>query len=65
LLLTSEAKVLAAHAGLVLVVVEADRTPVNVVTEAFDMLRELPRVVAVLNKRRKPARDPTSYYGYR
>lgn len=64
LLLTAEAKVVAARAGLVLVVVEADHTPLSTVTEAFELLRDLPSVVAVLNKRRKPQRDPTSYYGY-
>lgn len=63
LLLTMEARVLAPRMGLVLMVVEAGRTARGSVAQAFEMVKDVPKVVSVLNKRRKPQVDPLSYYG--
>lgn len=63
LLLTTESAVLAAKVGQVVMVVEASKTPRNVVREAFDALSGCPLVLSVLNKCEGSA---TEYrrYGY-
>jgi receptor protein-tyrosine kinase len=50
LLLTNEAKVLASHIGQVVLVVEASKTPRNVVAQAFAAVEHCPNVLSVLNK---------------
>jgi receptor protein-tyrosine kinase len=62
LLVTNEAKVLAAHVGQVLLVVEASRTPRESVELAFDSLEECPVVMSVLN--RADGRAGSDGYGY-
>lgn len=50
LLATNEAQVLASRVGQVVVVVEASKSPISAVAEAFAMLHACPVVMAVLNK---------------
>lgn len=57
LLASTESRVLAAHMGQVLVVVEADRTAQAKINEAMAALESCPLVFTVLNKARKAAAD--------
>ena len=61
LLVTNEAQVLAARVGQVVMVVEASKSPMAVVAQAFAMLQNCPVVMAVLNK--APALSLSSGYG--
>lgn len=63
LLLTSEAKVLAAHMGQIVVVVEESKTPYATLQQAFAMVEQCPIVMSVLNKGQKARPDYGSYYG--
>ncbi len=62
LLLTNEAKVLAARLGQVVLVVHAAHTPRGVVSQAFAALEQCPIVMSVLNKSREPG--IRTGYGY-
>ena len=62
LLLTSEAKVLAARLGQVVMVVEAGSTSRAAVTEAFAAVEQCPKVMSVLNRCAEPLNDRR--YGY-
>ena len=62
LLLTNEAKVLASRVGQVVLVVEASRTPRDVVAQAFAAVEECPVVLSVLNK--APESAAPLGYGY-
>ena len=64
LLGTTEAAVLAARVGQVLLVVEASRTPAELVAQAFATVEPGTHVMAVLNKGRLPARGYGYGYGY-
>lgn len=61
-LAATEARQLAARAGQVVVVVEADKTDSRLVGQAFAALAEYPLVSSVLNKR--PGPPPGTAYGY-
>lgn len=63
LLATTEARVLARRMGQVLVVVEADRTPQQAVSEAFAALAGCANVLSVLNKV-PSGRSRHAAYGY-
>lgn len=60
LLLTNEAKVLASRVGQVVLVVEASKTPRDVVAQAFAAVEQCPIVLSVLNK----APDSATPLGY-
>jgi protein-tyrosine kinase len=60
LLVTNEAKVLAARLGQVLLVVQASRTTRANVAQAFAALEQCPVVMSVLNR----ASEPAEVYGY-
>jgi len=62
LLLTNEAKVLASRVGQVVLVVEASKTPRDVVAEAFAAVEQCPLVLSVLNK--APESATPLGYGY-
>lgn len=62
LLLTNEAKVLASRVGQVVLVVEASRTPRDVVAQAFAAVEQCPVVLSVLNK--APESATSLGYGY-
>jgi protein-tyrosine kinase len=62
LLLTNEAKVLASRVGQVVLVVEASKTPRDVVAQAFAAVEQCPIVLSVLNKAPESA-TPVGY-GY-
>lgn len=62
LLLTNEAKVLASRVGQVVLVVEASKTPRDVVAQAFAAVEECPVVLSVLNK--APESATPLGYGY-
>jgi len=62
LLLTNEAKVLARRVGQVVLVVEASKTPRDVVAQAFAAVEQCPVVVSVLNK--APESATPLGYGY-
>ena len=62
LLAASEARQIAARAGHVIMVVEADKTNAKLVTQAFAALADCPMVSSVLN--RVPASLTTSSYSY-
>lgn len=66
LLATSEASVLAAHMGQVVMIVEAERTPADAVRRALEQLKSCDVVMTLLNKtRRVPGIDyGYGYYGY-
>jgi protein-tyrosine kinase len=64
LLVTNQAKVLAAHLGQVVVLVEASRTQRHVVQQAFATLEQCPIVMSVLNKSSDRASDDAYGYGY-
>ena len=61
LLVTSEARVLAAHMGQVIMVIAADDTPQATVAEALATVENCPVVFNVLN--RAAPSDRSSYYG--
>jgi protein-tyrosine kinase len=62
LLATTESRVLAAHMGQVVVVVEADRTTHGTLEAALATVEACPVVLTMLNK--ASASDVGSYYGY-
>jgi receptor protein-tyrosine kinase len=62
LLATTEARVLAAHMGQIVMVVEADRTSQGTVVQALEALESCPVVLMVLNKATRT--DLGGYYGY-
>jgi receptor protein-tyrosine kinase len=62
LLLTNEAKVLASRVGQVVLVVEASKTPRDVVAQAFAAVKQCPVVLSVLNK--APEAATPLGYGY-
>ncbi len=65
LLATSEASVLAAHMGQVVLVVEAERVPQEAVRGALEQLKRCDVVMTLLNKaRRVPGIDYGYGYGY-
>ncbi|MCO6439938.1 MAG: tyrosine-protein kinase family protein [Nitrococcus mobilis] len=65
LLATSEASVLAAHMGQVVLVVEAERVPQDAVRGALEQLKRCDVVMTLLNKaRRVPGIDYGYGYGY-
>jgi len=61
LLASTESRVLAAHMGQVILVIEADRTPQNTVAEALAAVENCPVVMTLLNK--APTNESGSYYG--
>jgi Mrp family chromosome partitioning ATPase len=61
LLATSEARVLAAHMGQVILVVAGDETPQPRVMEALATIENCPVVMTLLN--RSTAADAGHYYG--
>ena len=63
LLGSTESRVLAAHMGQIVLVVEADRTPQNSVTDALTTLESCPVVMTLLNK--ATSSEAGSYYGSR
>ena len=62
LLATTESRVLAAHMGQVVVVVEAEKTTHHVLESALSTVENCPVVMTVLNK--IPQSETGSYYGY-
>jgi exopolysaccharide/PEP-CTERM locus tyrosine autokinase len=65
LLPSTESRVLAAHVGQVVVVVEADKTPQGTLLQALTMIESCPVVMMTLNKvRRSDVGSYFSYYGY-
>lgn len=62
LLSTTESRVLASHMGQVIMVVEANNTPINTVKQAFSAVENHPLVLSMLNKYRGPKRSAA--YGY-
>lgn len=62
LLLTTEASVLAAHMGQVVMVVEAEQTTQHAVKEALQRIQYCPNVNLIYNKSRATA--DAKYYGY-
>jgi len=63
LLLTTESPVLASRVGQVVIVVDAERTPVHKVTQAFATVESCPVVLSLLNKCSDLA--ASDGYGYR
>jgi protein-tyrosine kinase len=63
LLATSEASVLASHMGQIVMVVEAERTSQEAITEALNHIRSCEVVGMLLNKT-TPAPGTDYYYGY-
>lgn len=61
LLASTESRVLAVHMGQVILVVEADNTPQNTVTEAMATIENCPVVMTLLNK--APVNEVGTYYG--
>jgi protein-tyrosine kinase len=62
LLSTTESRVLASHMGQVIMVVEANNTPIGTVKQAFAAVDKHPLVLSMLNKYRGP--KGSSAYGY-
>jgi len=62
LLLTTEASVLAAHMGQVVMVVEAEHTTQHAVKDALQRIQHCPNVNLIYNKSRATA--DAKYYGY-
>lgn len=62
LLPSTESRVLAAHMGQIVVVVEADRTQRSTLTQALAMVESCPVVMTLLNK--VVGSEVGSYYGY-
>lgn len=63
LLGSTESRVLAAHMGQIVLVIEADRTPQSQVTDALATLEHCPVVMTLLNK--ASSSEAGSYYGSR
>ncbi|MGH6612352.1 MAG: AAA family ATPase, partial [Burkholderiaceae bacterium] len=63
LLGSTESRVLAAHMGQIVLVIEADRTPQKTVLEALETIEECPVVMTLLNK--ASSSEAGSYYGSR
>ena len=63
LLGSTESRVLAAHMGQVVLVIEADRTPQSSVVDALTTLESCPVVMTLLNK--ASSSEAGSYYGSR
>jgi len=64
LLVTSEAAVLAARVGQVVLVVESAKTPRSAVADAFALVEACPNVVSVLNKAEDSGTALAYGYGY-
>lgn len=62
LLSTTESRVLAAQMGQVVMVVEAVKTPLSMIKQAFATLEDHPVVMTVLNKYRGPKGHNYGYY---
>lgn len=62
LLSTTESRVMAAHTGQVVMVIEANRTQINTVKQAFAAVEGHPVVLSMLNKYRGPKGN--NAYGY-
>ena len=62
LLSTTESRVMAAHTGQVVMVIEANQTPINTVKQAFAAVESHPVVLSMLNKYRGP--KGSNAYGY-
>jgi len=62
LLSTTESRVLASHMGQVVMVMEANNTPINTVKQAFATVESHPVVLSMLNKYRGP--KGSNAYGY-
>ena len=62
LLSTTESRVMAAHTGQVVMVIEANRTPINTVKQAFAAVESHPVVLSMLNKYQGPKGN--NAYGY-
>jgi protein-tyrosine kinase len=62
LLPTTESRVLASNMGQVVMVVEASKTPISTVKQAFTTVEEHPVVLTMLNKYRGPKSN--NVYGY-
>ncbi|MFY9458610.1 MAG: XrtA-associated tyrosine autokinase [Aquabacterium commune] len=62
LLSTTESRVLASHMGQVVMVVEANQTPINTIKQAFATVESHPVVLSMLNKYRGP--KGSNAYGY-
>lgn len=62
LLSTTESRVLASHMGQVIMVSEANRTPVDMIKRAYATIENHPLVLGVLNKYHGP--KGTTAYGY-
>lgn len=64
LLSTTESRVLASHMGQVVMVIEASKTPINVIKQAFAAVQSHPVVLSMLNKYRGPKGSNAYGYGY-
>lgn len=62
LLSTTESRVLAANMGQVIMVIEANKTPINTIKQAFTTVENHPVVMSMLNKYRGP--KGSTAYGY-
>lgn len=62
LLSTTESRVLASHMGQVVMVTEANRTPVSMIKQAYTTVENHPVVLGMLNKYRGP--KGSTAYGY-
>ena len=62
LLSTTESRVLASHMGQVVMVVEANQTPINTIKQAFATVESHPVVLSMLNQDRGP--KGSNAYGY-
>ena len=62
LLSTTESRVLASHMGQVVMVIEANKTPINTIKQAFATVENHPVVMSMLNKYRGP--KGSTAYGY-
>ncbi|SPE33940.1 Protein-tyrosine kinase (fragment) [Burkholderiales bacterium] len=66
LLAAPETRALAAQVGQIVLVIEAQRTPRNTVTEALELIKDFPVVMTLLNKVHGGAGAGYGYgsYGY-
>lgn len=64
LLATSEASVLAAHMGQIVMVVEADRTPQSAVREALALIEDSGAAISMLLNKTTGPQSAGGYYGY-
>ena len=62
LLVTTEARALAAHMGQIVLVVEAERTTHSAIKQAVSMIDSCPVKMTLLNK--SATQGPAGYYGY-